>query len=194
MNSKVILASTSKYRKKLLEQLNVPFTAVAPLVDEAVLKKQSSVSLPDLPLFLAQKKAESLIASFPQSIIIGSDQMGLLDNKPLEKPGTRDKAIAQLLTMQGRSHTLLTAMSIYARGQWHHNVDTTTLHMRALTQEQVTHYVDLENPIDCAGSYKIEALGISLFEKIETSDHTAIVGLPLMALCKILTDLGIPIP
>lgn len=194
MTAPLILASTSKYRKQLLEQLNVPFTAMAPLVDEDLLKRQSSVSLADLPLFLARKKAESLVAQHPNSVIIGSDQMGLMGNIPLNKAGSREKAIRQLTQLAGRSHQLITAMSVFARGQWLHHVDTTTLHMRSLTAEQITRYVDLENPIDCSGSYKIESLGISLFEKIETQDHTAIVGLPLIALCRTLNAVGIPIP
>lgn len=176
-----------------MEQINLSFTAVAPLVDEDILKKQSSVSIADLPLFLAQKKVESLVPTFPNNIIIGSDQMGLLGTTPLNKAGSKDKAIAQLEMLQGKSHTLLTAMSVYANGVWHNHVDTTVLHMRQLTRAQITRYVDLENPIDCSGSYKIEALGISLFEKIETSDHTAIVGLPLIALCRILETAGHPV-
>jgi septum formation protein len=193
MPQKIILASTSPYRKKLLEQLNISFTAVAPLVDEETLKKTSSVSLSDLPLFLAQKKAESLIALYPHSIIIGSDQMGLLDSHSLNKAGTRDKAITQLLSLQGRTHTLLTALSVYSSGQWFHHVDTTKLTMRPLTREQIVRYVDLENPIDCAGSYKIEALGVSLFENIESRDPSAIVGLPLMALTRILDSVRAPV-
>lgn len=193
MPTKVILASTSKYRKKLMEQLHVPFTAVAPLADEDALKKQSAVSLPDLPLFLAQKKAESLIPLYPNSIIIGSDQMGLIGTTALNKAGTKEKAIQQLMSLQGRTHTLLTAMSVHANGQWFHHVDTTKLTMRALTREQIVRYVDLENPIDCAGSYKIEALGVSLFEKVESTDPSSIVGLPLMALTDILAKSGAPI-
>lgn len=199
---KLILASTSKYRKQLLEQLNVDFLAVAPLAAEEALKKSSPVSLRDLPLYLAQKKAESLIAQYPQAIIIGSDQMGVVDGVSsgsagliaLNKAGTRQKAIEQLTSIAGRSHELITAMSVYAQGQWHHHVDTTTLRMRPLSKEQITRYVDLENPIDCAGSYKMESLGISLFEAVQTKDHTAIVGLPLIALCRILNSLGIAIP
>lgn len=193
MPQKLILASTSPYRKKLLEQLNVPFLAVAPIADEDALKKTSSVSLPDLPLFLAQKKAESLISLYPQSIIIGSDQMGLLDARALNKAGTKDKAITQLLSLQGRTHTLLTAMSVYSAGKWYHHVETTKLTMRSLTREQIVRYVDLENPVDCAGSYKIEALGVSLFENIESKDPSAIVGLPLMALTRILESAGISV-
>ena len=190
---KIILASTSPYRKQLLQQLNLQFTTVKPLADEESLKKTAKVSLLDLPLFLAQKKAESLITQYPQDLIIGSDQMGLLNNTPLNKTGTKDKAIQQLKTLQGKTHTLLTALAVYAQGKWHHHVDTTTLTMRSLTDEQIKNYVDLENPIDCAGSYKIEGLGVSLFEHVKTKDPSAIVGLPLMALTLILEKLSIKV-
>lgn len=192
MKSPIILASTSAYRKKLMEQLHVPFMAIKPLADEEQLKKTSTVSATDLPLFLAQKKAESLIALYPGSTIIGSDQMCLLPSGPLSKPGTRDRAIEQLLKMESKSHMLITALSVYSSGQWFHHVDTTTLFMKSLSRAQIVRYVDLDNPIDCAGSYKMESLGITLFEKIETQDHTAIVGLPLLGLITILNrlDLG----
>lgn len=190
---KIILASTSPYRKQLLQQLNVQFITVSPLADEDALKKTAQVSIHDLPLFLAQKKAESLITQFPQDLIIGCDQMGLLGNTPLNKAGTKDKAISQLKSLQGKTHTLLTAMAIYAKGTWHHHVDTTSLTMRPLTDEQIKNYVDLENPIDCAGSYKIEGLGISLFAEVKTKDPSAIVGLPLMALTLILEKLAIKV-
>lgn len=169
-----------------MEQLHVPFVAIKPLADEDQLKKTSTVSATDLPLFLAQKKAESLITLYPGSTIIGSDQMCLLPSGPLNKPGTRDRAIEQLLKMENKSHTLITALSVYSSGQWFHHVDTTTLFMKSLSRAQIVRYVDLDNPIDCAGSYKMESLGITLFEKIETQDHTAIVGLPLLALTAIL--------
>ena len=186
MNPHLVLASTSPYRKKLMEQLHIPFVTAKPLADEEKLKLASQVSLTDLPLFLAQKKAESLIAQYPQHVIIGSDQMGVLAGEPLNKPGTKDKAIEQLLKMESKTHTLITAMSVYDRGQWYHHVDTTHLHMKPLSREQIVRYVDLDNPVDCAGSYKMESLGVALFKKIETQDHTAIVGLPLMGLVAIL--------
>lgn len=191
MKPQIVLASTSLYRKKLMEQLHVPFIAVSPLADEEQLKRTSTVSTPDLPLFLAQKKAESLIGLYPNSTLIGSDQMCLLPSGPLSKPGNRDRAIEQLLKMENKAHTLITALSVYHSGQWFHHVDTTTLFMKSLSQEQIVRYVDLDNPIDCAGSYKMESLGIALFDKIETQDHTAIVGLPLLGLTTILNRLGI---
>lgn len=188
---KIILASTSPYRKKLLIQLNIPFTVLPPAVDEEELKKNSSVSLPDLPLFLAKKKAESLCSLYPQNIIIGCDQLGMIHTTAIHKSGSRARAIEQLKSLQGQTHSLITAFSVHSMGHWYHHVDTTHLHMRQLTDEQIIRYVDLENPIDCAGSYKIEGLGIALFEKIETQDPTAIVGLPLMALSRILEKIGL---
>jgi septum formation protein len=190
---KVLLASTSPYRKTLLQQLNIQFTVVAPTVDEALLKKSAQVSLPDLPLFLAQKKAESVAAQFPQDVVIGSDQMGLFKGQALDKPGTKDKAISQLQKMQGATHQLLTALCVIHKGKPHQHVDITELTMRALTEAQIKNYVDLENPIDCAGSYKFEGLGIALFEKAQTKDPSAIVGLPLMALTQILEKLHVQV-
>jgi septum formation protein len=190
---KIILASSSPYRKQLLQQLNLKFITVRPLADEDSLKKTAQVSLPDLPLFLAQKKAESLISQYPQDVIIGCDQMGLLNNTPLNKAGSKDKAINQLKSLQGKTHILLTAVAVYFQGKWHHHVDTTLLTMRTLSDEQIKNYVDLENPIDCAGSYKIEGLGVSLFEHVKTNDPSAIIGLPLMALTLILEKLSIKV-
>ncbi len=190
---RIILASTSPYRKKLLQQLNIPFVTEKPQVDESLLKKTAQVSLPDLPLFLAQKKAESIALQFPSDLVIGSDQMGLFNNQSLDKPGTKDKAIFQLKKMQGQTHQLLTAVTVTAQGQSFHHVDITELTMRSLSDMQIKNYVDLENPIDCAGSYKIEGLGISLFEKVQTKDPSAIIGMPLMALTQILEKLNIKV-
>ena len=190
---KVILASTSIYRQKQLKQLNLTFQAVAPMMDEAQVKKQAAVSPTDLPLYLAKKKAESLASLYPQDVIIGSDQMGFLGALALEKPGTQEKAIQQLLKMQGHTHQLHTAVAIYCGGQWLHRVDITELTMRPLNEAQIRNYVDLENPIDCAGSYKFEGLGISLFEKVSTKDPTSIIGLPLISVVSFLTQLGIPV-
>lgn len=190
---KIVLASTSPYRKKLLQQLNLTFTVEAPAVDESSLKKTAQVSLSDLPVFLAQKKAESVAALFPHDIVIGSDQMGLFEHKSLDKPGTKDKAILQLQKLQGTTHQLLTALCVIHRGKLFQHLDITELTMRQLNDSQIKNYVDLENPIDCAGSYKFEGLGIALFEKVQTKDPSAIVGLPLMALTQILESLQVQV-
>ena len=190
---KIVLASTSPYRKKLLQQLNLTFTVEAPAVYESYLKKTAQVSLSDLPVFLAQKKAESVAALFPHDIVIGSDQMGLFEHKSLDKPGTKDKAILQLQKLQGTTHQLLTALCVIHRGKLFQHLDITELTMRQLNDSQIKNYVDLENPIDCAGSYKFEGLGIALFEKVQTKDPSAIVGLPLMALTQILESLQVQV-
>ncbi len=190
---RIILASTSPYRKKLLQQLNLTFSVEAPTVDEAVLKKTAQVSLPDLPLYLAQKKAESVASLFPNDIVLGSDQMGLFNHKSLDKPGTKDKAILELQKLQGQSHQLLTALCVIHRGKIFQHVDVTELTMRSLNDSQIKNYVDLENPVDCAGSYKFEGLGIALFAKVQTKDPSAIVGLPLMALTQILESLQVQV-
>ena len=190
---KIILASTSPYRKKLLQQLNLSFQTISPTVDEDILKKSAPVSLPDLPLFLAQKKAESISQQFPLDIVIGCDQMGLFRGQTLNKTGTKEKAIAQLQLLQGQTHQLLTAIAVLSNGQIETHTDVTELTMRPLSPAQIRNYVDLENPIDCAGSYKIESLGVCLFDKIQTQDPSAIVGLPLMALTKILKTFSIEV-
>lgn len=190
---KIILASTSPYRKKLLQQLNLTFEVMAPTVDEDLLKKNAPVSLPDLPLFLAQKKAESIAHQFPHSLVIGCDQMGLYRGQALNKAGTKEKAISQLQMLQGCTHQLLTSIAVCCQGQMETYTDITELSMKALTDAQIQNYVDLENPIDCSGSYKIESLGVSLFEKVKTQDPSAIIGLPLMALTKILEKFSISV-
>jgi septum formation protein len=183
---KIILASSSPYRKKLMEQLNISFTQKNPTVDEEELKKKAPVSIPDLPLYLARQKAESLVGRSMKDITIGCDQMGLLKGQPLGKPGSKDKAVEQLKKMQGKTHQLITSIAVHCGGKWEFHTDVTHLHMKALTEEQIRKYIDLDNPVHSAGSYKIESLGLALFEDIETRDHTAIIGLPMMALCRIL--------
>jgi septum formation protein len=185
---KIILASTSPYRRQLMEQLNIPFTQKSPTVDEEELKKKSPVSIPDLPLYLARQKAESLLVGKSQKdITIGCDQMGLLRGMPLDKPGSKDKAIDQLKKMQGKTHQLITSLAIHCGGKWEFHTDVTQMRMKPLSEEQIKKYVDLDNPIKSAGSYKIESLGLALFEDIETKDYTAIIGLPMLALCRILS-------
>lgn len=173
-----------------MEQVGIKFTQLAPTVDEELLKKTAPVSLSDLPLYLAHKKAESLVVAHAQDIIIGCDQMGFLGAMPLGKPGTRAKAVEQLQRLQGQSHQLITALAVYHDGQWKFHTDTTTLRMKNLTDLQIQKYVDSEDATACAGGYKIESLGLALFEEIKTQDHTAIVGLPMMALCRMLEELG----
>ncbi len=190
---RIILASTSRYRRQLLERLGLTFESLAPLVDEESLKDPRLPPL-ELARHLARAKAESIAELHPEAIVIGSDQLAVIDEQILGKPGSRDRAIAQLTQMSGRAHRLITAMSVWQRGVEREHVDVTTLTMRQLGPAELAKYVDFDEPFDCAGSYKLESLGIALFASIETADHTAITGLPLIALVSQLRDLGVKVP
>lgn len=191
---KILLASQSRYRRELLDRLNITYAVASPTVDEELLKKNATVSLLDLPLYLAQKKAESLCDQNVNGITIGCDQMAILNNQVLHKPGTAEKALQQLLDLQNQTHVLITAMAIHFKGQWFHHTDITRLTMAALDKSQLERYIQADQPLDCAGSYKIEKQGIALFDRIETEDFTAITGLPLLALSRTLKKLGVKIP
>jgi septum formation protein len=177
----LILASTSSYRKVLLERLRIPFLAAASGVDEDSYH-QAGLSPSELARTLAHAKASAVLNRFPDATVIGSDQLIDLDGSVLGKPGTAEKAVSQLQFMAGRSHRLLTAVSVISRNREHLFLNESRLWMRPLTLEEITRYVENEKPLDCAGSYKIEEAGISLFDRIECSDFTAITGLPLIEL------------
>lgn len=184
----LILASTSRYRKELLERLAIPFTAQAPNIDEESEKK------PELsPLALAEHlaflKAQSLADK--NRIIIGGDQLIAFEGKIIGKAHTKEKAMEQLLKMSGKTHQLITAVCVFNEQTSIPFVDITTMHMKNLSPLQIEKYVNLDNPVDCAGSYKIELHGIGLFERIETQDFSAIQGLPLIQLSKILNHCGL---
>lgn len=190
---RLVLASTSPYRRQLLERLRVPFTCRAPGVDEAATKATSPHALATAT-GLARQKAQAIAALEPDAIVIGSDQCAALGDEVLDKPGTAANAIDQLLRLQGREHRLLTAVAIaHPRGLVEF-VDTTRLTMRHLDRASIERYVAAEQPLDCAGSYKIEGLGIALFAAIASEDQTAIMGLPLLRLGEELRRLGITLP
>lgn len=177
----LVLASTSVYRRELLSRLGVPFTAAAPACDEEALK-DPTLSPPALAAHLAREKARSLVPRWPQAYILGSDQLVEIDGAVLGKPGTAERATQQLLQLSGRSHRLVTAFALVGPGDAiAEHVDIHTLHMRSLTRVECERYVAADRPLDCAGSYKIEARGIALMERIEGGDFTAIMGLPLIA-------------
>jgi septum formation protein len=193
MAPELILASTSRYRRDLLERLGIPFRAVAPACDEEALK-----DLALKPRALAEKlalaKAESLLPAHPEAAIIGGDQLAELDGRVLGKPGTAEAARAQLAAMAGKEHRLITAIVVHHGGIPYRFTDIAVLRMRPLAPEQIARYVERDQPLDCAGSYKLERAGIALFERIESADHTAITGLPLMTLARILEQVGFTIP
>ena len=191
--SPIVLASTSPYRRQLLERLGLAFDCEAPRCDEEALKDPALPPL-ELARHLARAKAASVADLRPEAIVIGSDQLAHVDGLVLGKPGTRAAAIEQLLRLAGRTHELVTAVHVIERGQIHEHVDRTRLHMRTLDRAAIERYVDADQPLACAGSYKIEGRGIALFEAIESADHSAITGLPLLWLTAVLADLGIAIP
>lgn len=188
----LILASTSKYRGELLSQLGWTFEAVAPGVDEDKLK-DSGLSPANLATTLSKFKAEAVFAKRPDCCVIGSDQVCSLEGKILGKPGTIERAAEQLSFMQGKSHELLTAVTILHPGGTETFLNRTILHMRALNLKEIHSYVARDLPLDCAGSYKLESAGIKLFKNIEMNDHTAIIGLPLIELSSTLLKLGYPL-
>lgn len=183
VKKQLILASTSKYRQELLNRLAYNFTAMAPLVDEEK-EKDPALAPKALAEKLAQVKAASLMG--PGRIVIGGDQLVAFQGKILGKAHTAEKAVEQLLSMQGHVHELITAICVCIDDQKVCYTDVTRMHMKQLSRDQIEKYVQLDLPLDCAGSYKIEKHGIMLFDKIESQDFTAIQGLPLIELNKIL--------
>ncbi|MEZ5965243.1 MAG: Maf family protein [Planctomycetota bacterium] len=193
MTRSLLLASTSPHRRTLLARLGIPFASVAPGCDEDSFHGRG---LPprQLAASLAEAKARSVAAAHPEALVIGSDQVCALDLEVHGKPGGRDAAIVQLRRLRGRAHHLHTAVCVLDRGETHAFVDDSRLTMRALTDDEIARYVDADRPFDCAGAYKLESLGIALFATIDSGDHTAIVGLPMLRLCDVLRSCGVPLP
>lgn len=189
---RLVLASTSRYRAELLSRLRLTFETARPDVDEAPAAGESPASL---ALRLATAKAAAVAATRPEALVIGSDQVASCDGRILGKPGTRATAIAQLQAMSGREVVFLTAVAIASAGApGEQALDTTTVRFRQLPDDEIARYVDAESPLDCAGSFKCEGLGIALFESIESRDPTALVGLPLIATARLLRARGVVIP
>lgn len=186
---RLVLASTSRYRAGLLARLGLPFVQDAPWVDEAPRTGEAPEALATR---LAVAKSAAVAARHPDAIVIGSDQVASLDGVAIGKPGTVELACAQLARASGRAVEFLTAVAVHdpARGV-EHALDRTTVRFRTLAAQEIACYVERERPVDCAGSFKSEALGIALFESIETRDPTALVGLPLIALCAMLRRAGL---
>ncbi len=189
----IVLASTSRYRAQLLQRLGLPFTQCAPQVDEAERAGEPGV---DRALRLAMAKAQAATNERGEALVIGSDQVATLDGAILHKPGTVENAQAQLRASSGRAVVFHTAVSVLdTRDLRHHTyVDATTAHFRSLDEPTIRRYVGQELPLDCAGSFKCEGSGIALFEQIDTRDPTALIGLPLIALARLLRNLGVRLP
>jgi septum formation protein len=191
----LVLASTSSYRRALLDRLGVPFRCRAPLCDESTLQRESAGLEPRcLAETLAMAKASSLAREEPGSTIIGCDQLVSFGGRVFGKPGTAERAVDQLLSLSGQTHELITALVVTRGIDAFRHTDVTRLRMRPLARDAIERYIAADRPFDCAGSYKLESRGILLFDRIDSEDHSAITGLPLIALVTILRDLGFAIP
>lgn len=192
-HSPLVLASGSRYRAGLLARLGVPFEAIASDADESRLLGESPQALAER---LAEVKALRLAARFPERWVLGSDQVAALGDRVLGKPGSRDAAIAQLRAQSGRQVDFITAVALVqaASGAVHRHVDLTRVRFRELTAGEIERYVDAEPAFDCAGSFKSEGLGIALVEAIDSADATGLVGLPLIAVRRLLARIGQPLP
>jgi septum formation protein len=189
---RLILASTSVYRRDLFARLRLPFDTARPEVDETPLRHETPLALAER---LAIAKAGVIARREPGAFVIGSDQVAELDGTPLGKPGDRDGAMAQLGAMSGREVRFRTAVCVQRDSTPPRvAIDTTTVRFRAITHGEIERYVDTEQPFDCAGSFKSEGLGITLFEAIETVDPTALIGLPLIATAQLLRQAGFQLP
>lgn len=192
---KIVLASTSKYRREQLGTLGIPFDSLKPAFDEDAIKHQIVADLKH-PHKIAQKLSYEKGASIakPDTITISGDQLVAFEGDILGKPGTIHKAIEQLHRMQGKTHELVTACTVFDGTKAIDILNITQITLKPLTIAQITAYVNLDQPTDCAGSYKIEKHGIQLIESLKTEDFTAIQGLPLLSLAKVFNSLNIAIP
>jgi septum formation protein len=205
MPGRLVLASTSRYRAELLGRLGLPFETSDPAVDEARVAGAAGPLAPrERAALLARAKAVAVASRLAsdraggRTVVIGSDQVCALEREVLSKPGTSERACATLARLAGRTHELFTAVCLVVVENGSTSieefVDTTRLTMRALDAERIARYVARDEPLDCAGAYKVEAAGIALFERIDAVDHTAIVGLPLIGVTTRLLALGFELP
>lgn len=189
----LVLASSSPYRSELLQRLQLPFVCQSPNINETARPGEVATLLVQR---LAAAKAGALRRQFLQHLIIGSDQVAVLDGQILGKPGNRAAAIEQLRAVSGRSLDFYTGICLLDSASGNMQVDNVPfrVHFRLLDDRQIERYVDREQPFDCAGSFKSEGLGISLFRALEGTDPTSLVGLPLIRLCDMLNQAGVDIP
>jgi septum formation protein len=186
----LILGSSSRYRRELLQRLHLPFEVVSPQVDETPQPGEAPAAL---ALRLALAKAHAVAAQRPQSVVIGSDQVADLDGEPIGKPGSHERAVLQLRRLSGRRVVFQTAVAVVRAdtGYAQALLAPVQVHFRSLGESEIEHYLRLETPYDCAGSAKSETLGIALLETIDSDDPTALVGLPLIRTCQLLRAAGI---
>ena len=188
----LVLGSTSRYRRELLQRLQLPFEVASPDVDET---PQSGESPAGLARRLALAKAHAVAAKFPDAVVIGSDQVADLDGEPIGKPGTHDKATVQLRKMRGRVVIFQTAVAVVCRATGFEDLDLAPVRVkfRDLSDAEIEAYLQAEQPYDCAGSARSEGLGIALLDSIDSDDPTALVGLPLIRTCRMIRAAGIKV-
>lgn len=191
MQKKLILASSSRYRRELLDRLGLEYDAESPDINES---SRPGETPKDTALRLSEMKARAIWEKHPGSVVIGSDQVADLNGTKLGKPHTRERAIYQLTAMQGNVVVFYTALCVIdAEGRAEKLLSPTTIRMRSLKRETIEAYVDREEPFDCAGAAKIEKLGIALMASVESDDPTSLIGLPLMKLTTLLANAGVEV-
>jgi septum formation protein len=188
----LVLGSTSPYRRELLARLRRPFDVASPDVDES---PRPGESPRDLATRLALAKARAVAARFPAAIVIGSDQVADLDGEPLGKPGTHERAVAQLRRMRGQTVVFQTAVAVVCQETGFAQVELAPVRVRFrdLSDAEIESYLRAETPYDCAGSAKSEGLGIALLDAIDNDDPTALIGLPLIRTARLLRAAGLPL-
>jgi septum formation protein len=192
MHPMLVLASTSPYRRELLARLGLPFKVANPRTDESPLPGESP---PTTALRLAEAKARAVAADFPDALIIGSDQVAEMDGRVFGKPGSHERAVAQLKELSGRTVNFFTGLCLLdtRTGEAEVRGVPTLVGFRELTDHEIENYLRREPAYNCAGSAKSEGLGIALLERLEGTDPNALVGLPLIALCELLRRRGVDI-
>jgi len=188
----LILASSSPYRKQLLEKLGLDFTCASPNINE---QARIDETAPELALRLAKEKALALAKQYPKHIIIASDQVAILDGKQLCKPDNKENTIQQLQDSSGKAIAFHTSLCVFnsATGSLKTDIDCCTVYFKELSKQEIIHYVEIEKPYDCAGGFKSEGLGIALFERIEGDDPNSLIGLPLIKLIALLKEFNISV-
>ena len=190
----LILGSTSRYRRELVERLNLPFTTVSPDVDETPLPGEAPGAL---ALRLALAKAHAVAALHPEAIVIGSDQVSDLNGQPMGKPGTHERAVEMLRAMRGQTVMFHTAVAVVCQATGFAQSDVAvirTVFRSDLSDDAIERYLRAEQPYDCAGSAKSEGLGISLLDAIHSDDPTALIGLPMIRTCRMVRAAGLQLP
>ena len=190
---KIVLASTSAFRQEILRKLNIDFDTCAPDVNEQRLGNETPQQLVSR---LAEAKAKAVSKQYPNALIIGSDQVAVLENKIMGKPLNHEKAKQQLARASGKKVTFFTGLCLYNSSTRNTQVRCVPFHVyfRQLTDEQIENYLQSDKPYNCAGSFKSEGLGISLFEKLDGEDPNTLIGLPLIELIRLLANEGVNIP